>query len=72
MLVLKHIEYPNRSEHWSLLDSGEIHVTGYSPEAVTQTGSTTMSRKTALKALKISLKAGWIIMVNSLFTQEEL
>lgn len=73
MLVLKHIEHPSHSEHWSELQDGTIHVTRYTPDNTPQSGVTEIKqRKYALKILKTLLRSGWIIMVNNLFTQEEL
>ena len=72
MLVLKHVEYPNHSEHWSELKDGTIHITGYYPGNEKLTSTTTLKRKQALEQLKYLLKKGLIIMVNNLFTNEEL
>ena len=72
MLVLKHVEYPNHSEHWSELDDGRIRITDYNPDRYPQASVQTISRKIALKDLKQLLRDGYIMMVNNLFTNEEL
>ena len=72
MLVLKHIEHPAHSEHWTTLNDGSIYITSYCPDNYPRTGITAMKRNKALKNIKKMLKEGWIMVFNSLFTNEEL
>lgn len=72
MLVLKNIEHPAHSQHWSELEDGRIHITSHCPDTLSEPVVIDIRRKYALRLLKTSLHEGWLIMVNNLFTQEEL
>ncbi|NHZ85827.1 MAG: hypothetical protein GWP19_08095 [Planctomycetia bacterium] len=72
MLVIKYIKHPHHSQHWSELKDGTIHITSYCPDTLSEPVVIDIKRKYASKLLRTSLKEGWIIMVNNLFTQKEL